>query len=66
MLDRIRDYFELNDVLAVDTPALSTSAVSDPNIASLRVAGIADNSTPLFLHTSPEHFMKRLLAAGKK
>jgi lysyl-tRNA synthetase class 2 len=50
-------------VLEVETPVLSAAAVSDPQIESLttRVAGIA---APLYLCTSPEYAMKRLLAAG--
>lgn len=64
LLDRIRDYFKTDDVLAVDTPALSQATVSDPNIDSLRVAGPTPGADTLFLHTSPEFSMKRLLADG--
>ena len=50
-------------MLEVETPALSAAAASDPQIESLttQVAGI---SRPLFLSSSPEFPMKRLLAAG--
>lgn len=61
MLRRVRDYFAACDVLAVDTPALSTFASSDSNIDSV-VASLATGSQ--FLHTSPESSMKCLLAAG--
>lgn len=64
MLGRIREYFDARDVLEVDTPALSTAAVSDTQIESLCVAASAASKRPLFLHTSPEYAMKRLLAAG--
>jgi len=56
----IRDYFEREHVLEVDTPVLSRTTVTDPAIESLRLAG----NDPLYLQTSPEYQMKRLLAAG--
>lgn len=62
MLDRARRYFLAANVLAVDTPALSRFAVSDPHIDSLAVLSAAGRRC--FLHTSPEFHMKRLLAAG--
>lgn len=63
MLTRIRHYFAAENVLEVDTPALSRSAVSDAQIESLEVRSNL-TSSPLYLHTSPEFFMKRLLADG--
>jgi lysyl-tRNA synthetase class 2 len=50
-------------VLEVETPALSASAVCDPQIESLgtRIEGMPG---PSYLATSPEFPMKRLLAAG--
>lgn len=63
LLDRLRRYFDRQSVLAVDTPALSSTAVSDVHIESLAVrGGLTD--VPLYLHTSPEFCMKRMLAAG--
>jgi lysyl-tRNA synthetase class 2 len=58
-----RDFFAKRGVLEVETPILSAAAVSDPQIESLttRVAGMA---APMYLCTSPEYAMKRLLAAG--
>ena len=61
MLAHIRAYFEEQDVLAVDTPALSAFATSDPNIDNV-AAQLA--SATAYLHTSPESSMKCLLAAG--
>ncbi len=58
MLARTRLYFDNENVLAVDTPALSTSAPTDPHIASMTTGQSA------YLHTSPEFHMKRLLADG--
>lgn len=60
---RLRAYFDAQSVLEVDTPALSTAAVSDVQIESLEVKSVLSDK-PLFLHTSPEFHMKRLLAAG--
>lgn len=63
MLRRLRRYFENEQVLEVDTPALSFAAVSDIQIESLEVRSSLTD-TPLYLHTSPEFCMKRLLASG--
>ena len=56
---QIRDFFQQRDVLEVDTAILSSAATTDPNIESLQLA-----EPPLFLQTSPEFAMKRLLANG--
>jgi lysyl-tRNA synthetase class 2 len=63
MLAAAREFFAGRGVLEVETPILSSAAVSDPQIESLatRVAGMAARS---YLCTSPEYAMKRLLAAG--
>ena len=63
LLQGLRDYFADSAVLPVDTPSLSSAAASDPQIESLAVASQLSR-TPLYLHTSPEFCMKRLLAAG--
>lgn len=57
---RIRAYFSKSDVLEVFTPVLSNAGNTDPFIDSYQTA----TSKPLYLHTSPEFFMKRLLVAG--
>lgn len=62
MLARMRAYFAAQDVHEVQTPVLSASAVSDPQIESI-VAAPAGGPRR-FLQTSPEYPMKRLLAAG--
>ncbi len=62
MLARARCYFEHQDVMAVDTPALSRWATSDPGIDSVAVRSRTLGGC--FLGASPEHHMKRLLAAG--
>ena len=63
MKQRIRAYFSAAHVLEVDTPVLSPYAVSDPQIESLEITRCQVSGRPLYLHTSPEFCMKRLLAA---
>ena len=63
LLERARGFFSARGVLAVDTPALSRAAASDPNVDSLSVRSSLSDQ-PLYLVTSPESAMKRLLAAG--
>lgn len=67
VLARIRRFFADRGVLEVETPILSHAATTDPRLQSFvtRYTGPgAPRGTPLFLHTSPEFPMKRLLAAG--
>ena len=63
MLARTRAFFAERGVLEVETPILSAGGVTDPQIESLmsRVAGMQGE---MYLMTSPEFAMKRLLAAG--
>lgn len=63
----IRCFFAERGVLEVDTPRLAGAGVTDPNLLSLCVAYEDPGAPPearLWLQTSPEHAMKRLLAAG--
>ena len=62
MFERARQYFAAQDVLAVDTPALGPYATSDPNIAS--ICTHSPSGEKLYLQTSPEMYMKRMLASG--
>ncbi|MBA7712825.1 Elongation factor P--(R)-beta-lysine ligase [subsurface metagenome] len=64
MLRAAHAFFAVNTVLEVETPALSFAATSDPNIENVRCRLRPREPEPLYLHTSPEAFMKRLLAAG--
>ena len=59
---RVRAFFAARGVMEVDTPVLVNHAVSDVHIHSARVE-LAGGAV-LYLHTSPEYAMKRLLAAG--
>lgn len=63
LLGQARCFFAERNVLEVDTPALVRRAVTDRHIHSARVE-LPGCPEPLYLHTSPEYSMKRLLAAG--
>ncbi|MEO0443944.1 MAG: EF-P lysine aminoacylase EpmA [Pseudomonadota bacterium] len=57
----IRQFFQQRNVLEVETPVLGKAATVDPYIESLctEIDGVKH-----YLQTSPEFFLKRLLAAG--
>lgn len=63
LLARTREFMAARDILEVETPALVRRAVTDSQLFSAEVE-LPGVSTRLFLHTSPEYAMKRLLAAG--
>ncbi|WP_071872959.1 EF-P lysine aminoacylase EpmA [Atopomonas hussainii] len=67
LLHYTRAFFAAREVLEVETPMLSAVPVSDPLLAPFatqyRPEG-GGQAQALYLHTSPEYPMKRLLAAG--
>jgi elongation factor P--(R)-beta-lysine ligase len=62
LLQAIRAFFYTRDVLEVDTPALASHTVTEVNIDAI---AIPYHGKTLFLQTSPEYAMKRLLADGE-
>ena len=58
LLQDIRDYFAAERVMEVETPLISRSGNTDPEIQSIRTDSGA------YLRTSPEFALKRLLASG--
>lgn len=69
ILAKIRNFFAEKQVLEVDTQAMSAATVSDLHLVSFSTqfndAGAAhQNGKTLYLQTSPEYAMKRLLASG--
>lgn len=65
LLANVRRFFLARDVLEVSTPILSAAAPTAPYLDSFSTRYEAGNdSKNLYLHTSPEFAMKRLLAVG--
>ncbi len=60
-LRSIRQFFDQRSVVEVDVPVLGARTVSDPHLSSL---SLELNQRNYFLQTSPEFFLKRLLAHG--
>lgn len=61
LLQDIRRFFAECGVLEVETPVLCAVAATDPGLASLR--STVDGVRPMYLQSSPEPAMKRLVAA---
>ncbi|GAD02251.1 elongation factor P--(R)-beta-lysine ligase [Agarivorans albus] len=67
IINKIRCFFAKREVMEVDTPCLSQACVSDVHLHSFSTTlsgPAAPKTMPLYLQTSPEFHMKRLLAAG--
>ena len=58
ILWKIREFFRQREIFEVQTPVVGSNTVTDSNIESERL------ENGYFLQTSPEYFLKRLLAAG--
>ena len=70
LLSRIRKFFDNRDFFEVETPILSGDVVVDQHIEPISIPGTAVVNTTLaedsvlWLQTSPEFAMKRLLTSG--
>lgn len=67
LLTQIRNFFAEKNVMEVETPALASAPATDLHIQSLFTEiDFGNGQQRLYLQTSPEFAMKRLLAAHKK
>lgn len=68
LLKKIRDFFAAKNVLEVETPLLCNSTITAPYLHSFstkcNLPGRAKQPQTLYLQTSPEFAMKKLLANG--
>jgi len=70
ILQQVRQFFAERNVVEVETPALSQGTVTDVYLDALTCKynfladSSAEQSVDLYLQTSPEFHMKRLLASG--
>lgn len=66
VIKAIKDFFLNQDFLEVDTPYLQTSPGMDVHMKAFKteLENPLDKNKTLYLHTSPEFAMKKLLAAG--
>lgn len=66
-MQRVRDFFISRGYLEVDTPALQTAPCMEPHIQAFKTELLSpdmQSRRTLYLHTSPEFAMKKLLVAG--
>lgn len=78
LLKSVRQFFEARDFLEVETPIISADTVVDRHLEPIPVENLlsgksnssdekaSSQSPPMWLQTSPEFAMKRLMAAGGK
>jgi lysyl-tRNA synthetase class 2 len=70
IITQIRCFFQMKNVVEVETPSLSLGTVTDPFLDAFtsKYNYLSDSdvnaSTELYMQTSPEFHMKRLLASG--
>jgi len=63
LIQKIRKYFSDQDILEVETPAISKFPTIDEHIDSIEVS-LKSKKVPSYLISSPEYHMKRLLCFG--
>ena len=64
VLEEIRAFFRDRGFLEVDPPIAQAYPNIDPNVFPVRIDDASGKGSRLYLHTSPELAMKKLLAAG--
>lgn len=67
LIRKVRQFFESRDVLEVDTPALSHASTTDIHLHTFKSRFVGPEfaaGQDVYLMTSPEFHMKRLLASG--
>ncbi|BAO00312.1 PoxA protein [Candidatus Pantoea carbekii] len=68
ILAKIRGFFSDRDIIEVNTPSMSQTTTTDIHLVPFQTHFIGPTATldsyDLWLRTSPEYHMKRLLAAG--
>ncbi len=67
LLKDVRTFFDAHDILEVETPLLCAETNPDPNLSSMSTHYTGPGypqGKRLYLQTSPEFAMKRLLASG--
>jgi lysyl-tRNA synthetase class 2 len=64
VLEGIRAFFRDRGFLEVDPPIAQAYPNIDPNIFPVRIDDASGKAARLYLHTSPELAMKKLIAAG--
>ena len=66
MVKALREFFDRRGYVEVETPALQVSPGMEPHLTAFETSlgDPAGARMPVYLHTSPEFAMKKLLAAG--
>lgn len=65
LLEKIRIFMSARQIMEVDTPALNQASIPDSNIDSISASlNLNGDMQSFYLHTSPEVYMKRMLASG--
>ena len=67
ILRAVRDWFESQDIVEVETAALQVSPGNETHLHAFatEMVGPDGTRTPYYLHTSPEFAAKKLLASGE-
>lgn len=66
VLSRIRSFFNVRDIIEVETPVMARSTITDVHLDALTSTYdyLERGSQKYYFQTSPEYLMKRLLADG--